>query len=143
MLIYRSSIFGAMALTQPASVCVIWSLADFRRCREESGCLHYMLGRGALADPRLPHQIAEELGIREGVQPVPQSIDWPGSLQSLLTWMDRFQKGQPHRKLARLKQWLKFASLAGTFPLFDEIKRSQSVEELLNVLDGELMDVSH
>src|SRR4051794_29311651 len=39
----------------------IWTIADFRRCREESGCRHFMLGRGALADPLLPARVAAEL----------------------------------------------------------------------------------
>ena len=32
----------------------IWTVDDFRRCRDETGCRHFMLGRGALANPRLP-----------------------------------------------------------------------------------------
>ena len=35
----------------------IWTVDDFRRCREETGCRHFMLGRGALADPRLPRRV--------------------------------------------------------------------------------------
>ena len=36
----------------------LWTTEDFRRCREETGCTHFMLGRGALANPLLSHQIA-------------------------------------------------------------------------------------
>src|SRR5207248_5721486 len=41
----------------------IWTLDDLRRCREETGCQHFMLGRGALADPTLGRTAARELGI--------------------------------------------------------------------------------
>ena len=41
----------------------IWTLADFRQCREETGCRHFMLGRSALANPLLASQVAHELGI--------------------------------------------------------------------------------
>ena len=37
------------------------SLADFRRCREITGCVHFMLGRGAVADPGLAGQVAGHL----------------------------------------------------------------------------------
>src|SRR6185436_17754692 len=30
-----------------------WTLDDFRRCRDATGCIHFMLGRGALANPDL------------------------------------------------------------------------------------------
>jgi hypothetical protein len=33
--------------------------------------------------------------------------------------------------LCRLKQWLKIASFYGDFPAFDQIKRADSVSELL------------
>jgi len=41
----------------------IWTIEDFRRCREITGCKHFMIGRGALANPGLACQIAMELGI--------------------------------------------------------------------------------
>jgi tRNA-dihydrouridine synthase C len=44
----------------------IWTVDDLRRCREETGCIHYMLGRGSLADPYLSHAAARELGISSG-----------------------------------------------------------------------------
>jgi tRNA-dihydrouridine synthase C len=44
----------------------IWTIDDFRRCRDTTGCEHFMLGRGALADPRLPHRVATELVPRPG-----------------------------------------------------------------------------
>ena len=42
----------------------IWSREDFLRCRDITGAEHFMIGRGALADPTLPGAIATELGAR-------------------------------------------------------------------------------
>src|SRR5207248_4045775 len=42
----------------------IWTVEDIRRCRDETGCQHFMLGRGALASPTLARAAARELGIR-------------------------------------------------------------------------------
>jgi tRNA-dihydrouridine synthase C len=41
----------------------IWTVDDLRRCRDETGCEHFMLGRGALANPNLPCAAARELGL--------------------------------------------------------------------------------
>src|SRR5262249_48036181 len=41
----------------------VFSLDDFLRCRDETGCMHFMIGRGALARPSLSYEIARELGL--------------------------------------------------------------------------------
>lgn len=41
----------------------IWTVDDLRRCQDETGCHHFMIGRGALADPSLPLRLARELGL--------------------------------------------------------------------------------
>jgi tRNA-dihydrouridine synthase C len=115
----------------------IWSLADFRRCREESGCIHFMLGRGALADPRLARKVAAELGITsESPEEDAGPFDWHPALRSLIEWTERFhENAQPHKTLCRLKQWLRTASTVGTFTRFDAVKRAESIEELFAGLD--------
>jgi tRNA-dihydrouridine synthase C len=111
----------------------IWTLEHFRRCREETGCLHYMLGRSALANPPLVYQIATDLGLRQG--PIP-SLEWVELLRSLV----RHSLDHPARcdrgTLMRLKQWLKIASNFGDFAHFDQVKHSTTVEELLAQLAG-------
>ena len=113
----------------------IWTMDEFRRCREETGCLHFMLGRGALGNPSLSHHIAGELGIivREGVAPsLPEDgvLDWRPYLQQLIQVIEA-EPGRPSRYLVRrIKQWLKIADLCGNFAGFDAIKRAESVEEI-------------
>lgn len=109
----------------------IWTIQDFRHCREQTGCQHFMLGRGALADPGLARRIAGELGIiadspAAETHPV---TDWHEQMQGLIHWTPGND-----RHVHRLKQWLKLASTFGDFEHFDAIKRSRSVNELLESL---------
>lgn len=105
----------------------IWTVAGFRQCRQETGCQHFMLGRGALADPRLARQIASNLGIMADRRSDDnQLIDWPAQLQCLVDWTPKCDQ-----LVHRFKQWLKIASTFGDFPHFEAIKRANTVEELL------------
>lgn len=107
----------------------IWSLDDFRRCRDATGCIHFMLGRGALANPALSHQVAKELGIppRSALAP----FDWSRQLLRLEEWTRELLEHPPENGVRRLKQWLKMASTCGTFDAFDQVKRAETVEELI------------
>jgi tRNA-dihydrouridine synthase C len=110
----------------------IWTIEDFRRCRDATGCRHFMLGRGALANPRLASQVAAELGIAppQASRDPGEPFDWAAQLQSLVDWAKGFPESQPHRIVPRLKQWLKMAANFGNFTGFEAIKRASSVEEL-------------
>lgn len=130
----------------------IWSLDDFSRCREETGCRHFMIGRGALANPALPTQIAAELGIniygtpRYGDPELPVEVsgaadgrggrapgeaDWARLLRALVHYADLCQMPPTYPPVMRMKQWLKLAHLHGAFAAFDSIKRAETVDELL------------
>lgn len=130
----------------------IWTIQDFRRCREVTGCRHFMLGRGALANPLLSHQIAHELGILRTESFTDQidertefnneltdassgksedwACEWIFRLQSLVHFMRVAENTVPAQTVPRLKQWLKMASLYGGFAGFEAIKRAQTVDEL-------------
>ncbi len=112
----------------------IWTLDDFRRCQDVTGCRHFMIGRGALADPALPYRVARELGLREG--PVPET-DWPCLLTRFLAWTDRYFPPSPGFRLKRVKQWLCLAHRHGDFDRFDQVKRAGTVEEALFALGGD------
>lgn len=110
----------------------IWTLADFRQCRTETGCNHFMLGRSALADPLLAARVAQELGIGSGqtLPPILTLCDWIPHLQRLVRWSDFYLEDANRGTLLRLKQWLRLAANFGDFPAFDHIKRAQTIEEL-------------
>lgn len=113
----------------------IWTFDDFLRCREETGCIHFMIGRGALANPSLPSQIAFELGILRG--PARCQTDWIPQLQSLVDFTKVYEGVVVARSVARLKQWLKLAANHGEFRHFDAVKYTQTTEELFQVLARE------
>lgn len=116
----------------------IWSLNDFRRCREVTGCIHFMLGRGALANPLLSHQIAFELGLT-GEKPTARmtpDFDWLPYLRLLQHYGLSIQGRRGNGILCRLKQWLMMARRHGCFLGFEEIKRLETVEELFTTLEG-------
>jgi tRNA-dihydrouridine synthase C len=114
----------------------IWTVEDLRRCRDETRCQHFMLGRGALASPGLACAAALELGIpgahqrgRFGKTPA----EW-------LPLLRRFAElSQPMAKsltyiARRIKQWLGMANHDGHMPWFDTLKRHESLEDLLGHL---------
>ena len=108
----------------------IGSVDAFRRCRDETGCAHYMLGRGAVADPRLAGRVAFELGT--GPEPAGEELHWPTLLAKLLAASpDRGTRGGG---VKRLKQWLRLAGQYGTFAGFDRVKRAEGVAEVFELL---------
>lgn len=119
----------------------IWSLDDFWRCRDETGCIHFMIGRGALADPRLPLQISRALNLSPSiggaftrVGETQGSIDWLALTQAFAERCRTEDAKCPARTLQRLKQWLNLAHRFGDFAHFALLKRCETLEELFDVL---------
>jgi tRNA-dihydrouridine synthase C len=125
----------------------IWTLEDFFRCQDATGCEHFMLGRGALADPSLALRVAKAMGrsvlaspiLTEGYPTLRQP--WIGLLRRFVEY--NLQYGKPNRTevqiLSRIKQWLKMAYLRSEllgqpFEWFDSIKRVQNLEAMFAVL---------
>ena len=114
----------------------IWSLDDWRRCREVSGVDDVMLGRGLVSRPDLARQIA---AVRAGQ--VPREMTW-GELLPLLRdfWLQARRKLSPRYAPGRLKQWL--AMLTRSYPdavvLFAEVRRESDcarIDALLGISD--------
>jgi tRNA-dihydrouridine synthase C len=113
----------------------IWSVDDWRLCREISGAEDIMLGRGLVSRPDLARQIA---AARAGDEVVPMRWD---ELLPLLQdfWQQARRKLAPRYAPGRLKQWL--AMLTRSYPeavaLFAEIRRENDcarIDALLNPL---------
>ncbi len=109
----------------------IWNFEDFLRCREATGCSHFMVGRGSLANPLLSNQIASELGLPVGRD----SSEWLVLFRSLASYSALFRDRIADRTILRLKQWMKFAHTFGEFPFFHELKLCVTTEELLSKLE--------
>jgi tRNA-dihydrouridine synthase C len=114
----------------------IWTLDDLRRCREETNCQHFMLGRGALADPTLGRQAARELGIPDTglLQPFARTPAECLPLISRYVEMCSASGLRPAYSLARVKQWLRMINHDGELTWFDTLKRCQDLGELLHRL---------
>lgn len=109
----------------------IWTFEDFLRCRDETGCSHFMIGRSALANPALPRQIATELGIE---RPATAGMAW----SPLFLALANQYSGNDKLILMRLKQWMKLAHLHGEFPWFDRLKLATDWREIIDGVGGDL-----
>jgi len=116
----------------------IWTVDDLKRCQELTGCQHFMIGRGALADPALIAECAACLGL-----PIP--ADAASVARGFARWREligevlfasRSAAEADRRTLARVKQWLNYASHRKTITWFDQVKRSKDSAELARALDS-------
>lgn len=98
----------------------VWTVADWRAIRAETGCDDVMIGRGAVADPFLA------LRVRGRLPETPCPEDWGRLKPSIALFWQQVQAQIDARHVAgRLKNWLK--PLARTWPeaaqLFEAVKR--------------------
>ncbi len=112
----------------------IFTREDFLRCREETGCEHFMIGRGALADPGLASEIARELGLPVADSEPLYRGGGAGAWHQML--LQFCETGRPFvdRKfylVQRMKQWLRYAWVRGNAPWFETVKRFESEEQIL------------
>ncbi|MGK5085773.1 tRNA-dihydrouridine synthase family protein [Bdellovibrionota bacterium FG-1] len=111
----------------------IWSVEDFRRCQEQTGCEHFMLGRGALADPLLALRITSGVTTPD-LDALTQPVTW---VPWMKRWMEICAPYYDERQLApRIKQWFGFVRTARPLPWWDEIKRRQSTQEIVEWLNS-------
>lgn len=117
----------------------IRDIDDFRRCQEITGCIHFMIGRGALGNPPLARQIARELALPEAARFAPESdarLDWI-ALFARFAEIYRARGFREDAIVRRLKQWGSLGRRAGGFPMFDAVKTLATLPEMLTVLAGE------
>lgn len=115
----------------------MWTVEDIRRCRDETGCEHFMLGRGALASPTLVRAAAWELGIR-GAAPTKVFRRTPAEWLPLVRRFIEISLAMvasPSYTAARIKQWFRIANYDGRMPWFDALKTRKSPQELLKHLE--------
>jgi tRNA-dihydrouridine synthase C len=104
---------------------------DFHRCQDETGAIHFMLGRPALADPGLAARIAVQLGLASSTMP---DLSWSVLFRGLVDRMEGETRQGHGKSLARLKQWMNLAHQFGDFPHFAELKLVMSLDELFERL---------
>ncbi len=100
----------------------IWTLEDFKRCQQISGCDDIMLGRGIVANPGLA--LEAKLG---------RTLSW-SELQPLflIFWQQVLTHCYPKYQAGRVKQWLNY--LRKHYPeaevLFQQIRTLNLPEEI-------------
>lgn len=105
----------------------IWNLDDWRRCREESHCEDFMLGRGLIACPDLALQIK---AFTSGKDYTP--LQWHQLLPLLHQFYLVTKDAYPARFLGnRLKQWLFYLQMhyQEAEQFFHQIKRYRQPHE--------------
>lgn len=106
----------------------IWSVDDYARCKEQSGCTDFMLGRGLLARPDLA------LAIKNAEQGITtEAMPWDEVAQRLYQFHIQTLSLYPEKYCGnRLKQWLMY--LQRQYPqasdLFERIKKTRSQETI-------------
>ena len=117
----------------------IWTLEDFKRCREITGCEHFMIGRSALADPNLQWRIASELGLplpEEASESMNVEVPWASVFMEYASSLSDFGF-DAHHQLKRLKQWVAMVGIRFPDAWHSRAKRAQSLEEFFGVLYAE------
>ena len=107
----------------------IWTNADAKQCRFESGCEDLMIGRGAVTTPDLTQCIRQNSDL--------PLLNW----QDLLALQIRFINGPAKTEigmLGRYKQWL--GMMSKHYPeaklLWDEVKRIKQLGEIIQKLEN-------
>ncbi len=104
----------------------VWTVEDYQRIREVSGCSDVMIGRGLIERPDLALQIRQHL---QGYSP--EALGW----NELQPWLSDFYRQTRERVVdrhapGRMKQWL--ALLAKVYPqarlLFDQLRRETDAD---------------
>ncbi len=134
----------------------IWTIEDFRKCREVTGCEHFMIGRGALADPWLSLRISRELSVSAVTTDVAGSL--PASAPSfpertdisawlpLLRQFAEYSAEYADRNLGitkedsrycarRIKQWLRYSEIYWKTDWFTATKRLETLTEIIAELE--------
>lgn len=110
----------------------IWSVGDFKRCREVTGCDHFMLGRGLLSRPDLALQI-KALDKQTEHEP----FGWPMLCDYLTTFFHDSIASCPKKHMGnKIKQWLFYLcrNYKEAQRLFERIKRTRDAAEITEAL---------
>ncbi len=106
----------------------IWSLQDYQRCQQLSGCDDVMLGRGILVRPDLAREI------KDPTVPRLQPLDIIKLLIAFQQQCDRLFESKYAGN--RLKQWLSYLKNHYDFAdkLFELVKRERQPEKIMQTL---------
>ena len=112
----------------------IWNVDDLHRCQEQSGCEHFMIGRGALSEPGLVAALAIELGVSTTDEHLSfcrgDAREWVPLMRELVALSQAAGESE-RRTISRIKQWLNYARHKGAVQWFDSVKRLESLDLII------------
>ena len=109
----------------------IWTLDDLKRCEDQSGARHFMIGRGALANLSLVRDCAAYLGLSCAEEPCAAAARGWLEVLRLLARRSREACEAERRTVARMKQWLNYAHKRRAIEWFDSVKQATCSRDLL------------
>jgi len=114
----------------------IWTVADYWRCREVSGCDDVMIGRGLIARPDLARKIKAS---QEGVE-IPD-MTWPEAVALVREYAEVLQGWLEDKYVTgRIKQWMNF--LRQGFPeaeaIWQDARKIREVAPMLACLEQKM-----
>ncbi len=108
----------------------VWTVEDFHRCQQESGCADIMLGRGALSDPFLALKV-------RGLADLDDERAWTALAPGLAAyWQGVRQQVLPAHAGGRLKQWLmllrrQYPAAEQLYQRLRPVKAAEDIDALL------------
>lgn len=119
----------------------IWSVDHWGRCREITQCEHFMLGRGAVADPGLAVALFEKLFGRtpSGTLDYLPRDDSPRAWARAARYLVSRTPAERHRSrylTNRIKQWIRMAAVRRDLPWFENLKRMEDLDQVLDYLEA-------
>ncbi|MEY8264302.1 MAG: tRNA-dihydrouridine synthase [Bermanella sp.] len=116
----------------------IWTLEDYKKCQQVSGCDDIMLGRGAVASPNLALQIKSLAAGKEI-----KIGDWHTRLHDMLQMIrETIDCGNSKFAAGRIKQWLVYLQRGypEASPFFQRAKRVKTSLQMIELLKQEIAD---
>jgi tRNA-dihydrouridine synthase C len=120
----------------------IWTVEDLRLCRDQTGCEHFMIGRGALGDVGLAAALSAELKGTAHSKAAGSTV-LNRECVSPEYWLPLFERYRDVCRrhgmgdgyiLRRMKQWAGMVRIRRPLDWFDEFKRTITLEEAMRVL---------
>jgi tRNA-dihydrouridine synthase C len=106
----------------------IFTVEDYQRCIEITGCEHVALGRGAFADPFLALKIKSF----QTQQPSEFFMSSETKIKILKKFIQKAQELQKSESFTvqRIKQWSKYLDAKSHNCLFEKIKKTTTLSEI-------------
>lgn len=103
----------------------IWNIDDFKKCKAETNCDDFMIGRGALRNPYVFKDIKAHLNTSLKIDESKNNLDSPETLNLIIPFFEACTiYVNDHFATARTKQWLSQLRLASprAKEIFDQVK---------------------